>query len=402
MKLPWDKKYLKISFHVVVTVLALYVVGLLLWNITAAKDLFVMAFQKMLSVFAPLLVACVFAFLTNPAVELFQKLWENFLPIPVERGRCRTRKRGTATFYIVLFLAIGLFIKYLASQIGSTDINALAEQINKHIQGFADMLVLLNVKLTEYGALQSLEGVLQSLEGLISGWTSGLSDLLQGTVMSIANSITKAGGWAINLVLGLTIGFYLLVDKDRVIKQLKKVVDVFFSPRYARWIKGWSHETNSVFTGYIGGQVTDAIIMAVMVSISFSIIGIPYPVLIGVISGFSNLIPYVGAVMAFLLSVAMGLLSGAPIKALYAVIVVLVLQQIDSIFIVPKVVGKSVELHPALVLLSLSIFGGLFGLLGMVVAVPLGALLKIACVRLYERKCQAREDLEVEETADSN
>ncbi len=67
--------------------------------------------------------------------------------------------------------------------------------------------------------------------------------------------------------------------------------------------------------------------------------------MIGIISGFSNLIPYVGAVIAFLLSVAMGLLSDEPIRALYAVIIVLVLQQVDSILIVPKVVGKSVELH---------------------------------------------------------
>lgn len=390
MKLPWDKKYLKISFHVVITVLALYVVGLLLWNITAAKDMLYMAFGKMLSVFAPLLVACIFAFLANPGVEMFERLWEKWLPVRLPSQELRVRKRGTATFYLALFVAIGLIVKYLAGQIGSTDVTALANQINSHIQGFADMLVLLNVKLAEYGALESLEGLLQSLEGVLSDWTSSVSTLLQNSIMSIANSITRAGGWALNLVLGLTIGFYLLVDKERIIAQMKKTVDVFFSAHYAAHIKDWAHETNSVFSGYIGGQVTDAMIMAVMVSVAFTVIGIPYPVVIGVISGFSNLIPYVGAIMAFFLSVAMGLLSGTPIKALYAIIVVLVLQQIDSILIVPKVVGKSVELHPALVLLSLSVFGGLFGLLGMIVAVPVGALLKIACVRLYHRKREAR------------
>ena len=82
----------------------------------------------------------------------------------------------------------------------------------------------------------------------------------------------------------------------------------------------------------------------------------------------------------------MGLLSGEPIKALYAAIIVLVLQQIDSMIIVPRVVGKSVELHPALVILALSVFGGLFGLVGMVFAVPVTALIKLYIDRAYERK----------------
>ena len=137
--------------------------------------------------------------------------------------------------------------------------------------------------------------------------------------------------------------------------------------------------------------MTDAIIMAILISISFTIVKIPYAVMIGIISGFSNVIPYVVAVMAFLLSVAMGLLSGEPIRALYAIIIVLVLQQIDSILIVPKVVGKSVELHPALVIISLAVFGGLFGILGMVVAVPCGALLKIFAIRLYQWKKAERQ-----------
>ena len=145
----------------------------------------------------------------------------------------------------------------------------------------------------------------------------------------------------------------------------------------------------STFSGYITGQMTDALIMAILISISFTIAKIPYAIMIGILSGFSNLIPYVGAVIAFLLSVAMGLLSGEPIRALYAIIIVLILQQVDIILIVPKVVGKSVELHPAFVIISLAVFGGLFGIFGMIVAVPCGALIKTFAIRIYERKKQS-------------
>ena len=126
--------------------------------------------------------------------------------------------------------------------------------------------------------------------------------------------------------------------------------------------------------------------MAILISVSFSIVGIDYAVIIGLISGFSNLIPYIGAVVAFILSVSVGLLSGEPIMALYAAIIVLVLQQIDSVFIVPKVVGKSVDLHPVLVLLALSVFGTLFGIVGMIFAVPITAIIKLFLVRLYYKK----------------
>ncbi len=255
-----------------------------------------------------------------------------------------------------------------------------------YIQDFSDVFVLISVKLAEYG-------IFQNVEGILAGWTTNISELLQASIMSVANSISKAGGWAINIVLGLTIAFYVLVEKNKILYYCKNIVEVFFHKR-AENIKEFCRLVTSTFSNYITGQVTDAFIMAILISVSFFIAKIPYAVMIGIISGFSNLIPYVGAVIAFLLSVAMGLLSDEPIRALYAVIIVLVLQQVDSILIVPKVVGKSVELHPAFVIISLAVFGGLFGILGMIVAVPLGALIKIFMVRLYEWKKNKISEIE--------
>jgi len=380
LKLPWDKQYWKISFHVIITALAIYVIGLIIGNINIVKNVFFRGIGTMISVFAPLLVAVVFSFLMSPAVDFFQKTWEKAFPSKKKNlNLFPSRKRGTITTYIVIFLVLFGLIRFLAVKIGSTDATALAEKANRHIQDFTDMFVLLNVKLSEIGILQTVEG------GLVS-FTKTLSTFMQGAVNGLASSITKAGGWVLNLVLGMTIGFYFLVEKEKILYYCNRVVDVFFSEKRGANLKEFGHDVSTVFSGYIGGQVTDAVIMATLISISFSVVKIPYAILIGVISGFSNLIPYIGAVVALMLSIGVGLLSGTPIKALYAVIIVLVLQQVDSIFIVPKVVGKSVELHPALVILSLAVFGGLFGILGMVVAVPCGALIKMFIVRYYERK----------------
>ncbi len=210
--------------------------------------------------------------------------------------------------------------------------------------------------------------------------------------MGITGYIPKIGSSLIDIVVGLTAAFYFLMEKERILGFCKDASLVFFGEKATRRIRRVAREIDNVVMGYLGGQLTDAGIMAVLFSIAFTVVRLPYGVVLGLISGFSNLIPYFGAVMAFILAILAGLLSGEPIRALYASILILILQQIDSMFIVPKVVGKKVEMHPVLVLLSLAIFGRLFGFWGLLVAVPLGALIKNFYFWLMNKKQEKTED----------
>ena len=197
------------------------------------------------------------------------------------------------------------------------------------------------------------------------------------------------------MLIGLTAAFYFLVEKERILYYGRDIIKTFL-PKYSEGILDSLSEANRIFSGYIGGQLTDAIVMATLISLAFLIIGIDYPFIIGVISGFSNLIPYVGAIVAFFLAVSVALLGGSPIKAMYAAIVILLLQQLDSAVIVPKIVGNKVELHPVLVILSLSVFGSIFGIWGMVFAVPVTAIIKIILYRIYRKqKNRLSKDLEI-------
>ena len=197
--------------------------------------------------------------------------------------------------------------------------------------------------------------------------------------------ITSIGGFLLDLLIGLTVSFYLLMEKERIVAKCRDIIKAFM-PKHADKILFSLHEADNVFSGYISGQITDAFVMAALVSISLLIIGVDYPFIIGVISGFSNLIPYVGAVAAFVLAVSVALISGNAAKALYAAVVIILLQQLDSAVIVPKIVGKRVKLHPVLVILALTVFGKLFGIWGMVFAVPVTALIKIIFDRIYTMK----------------
>ena len=384
MRLPWNKKYLVISFHVIITVGILVVLGMLLFKLSEAKNVIIQTARGTLAVFAPLLLAIFFSVLLEPVTNFFQKGYEARLTA-LQRSKIKNRKVGTAAAYFTVIIILVLGGGWAAKSLGTADLDGLAEQLSAFVQKMGDLLVLLNLKLAELG-------ILQNVEGILSAWTESASLWIQDKIMGIAGYLPKIGSSLVDIVVGLTAAFYFLMEKKRILSICREASFVFFGEKATRRIRRVSREVDNVVMGYLGGQLTDASIMAVLFSIAFTVVGLPYGIVLGLISGFSNLIPYFGAIMAFILAILAGLLSGEPIRALYASILILILQQIDTVFIVPKVVGKKVEMHPVLVLLSLAVFGRLFGFWGLLVAVPLGALIKSFFFWLMNKKQEKLED----------
>ncbi|WP_304509831.1 AI-2E family transporter [Anaerotignum sp.] len=368
MRLPWNKKYLVISFHVIFTVGILVVMGMLLFKLSEAKNVIIQAARGTLAVFAPLLFAIFFSILFEPLTNFYQKRYESHLSA-IRRSQIKNRKVGTAATYFSVFFLLILGGGWAAKSLETADLEGLTENLSVFVQKMGDLLVLFNLKLAEIG-------ILQNVEGILSAWTEKITFWIQQSITGITAYIPQIGSSLIDIAVGLTVAFYFLMEKRKILVLCQEASFLFLGEKTTRRIRRVFHEVDSVVTGYLGGQMTDAAIMAVLFSTAFTIVGLPYGVVLGLISGFSNLIPYFGAGMAFILAVLAGLLSGESIRALYASIFILILQQIDSVFIVPRVVGKKVEMHPVLVLLSLAIFGRLFGFWGLLVAVPLGALIK--------------------------
>ena len=378
MRLPWNRKYVEICFHVIVTVLILLGTALLVFRLPQAKNVVLRTAGAFLAVFAPVLWAFFFTLILEPLTAFWQRVYENRCSLR-HRSRIRNRKVGTALTY--LSIGTGLFLagSFLARKIGHMDLPALSEQISGYIRQAGDMLVLLNVKLAEMG-------VLQNVEGILSEWTEQMTLWIQEKILSLANRIPNIGGSLLDILLGATAAFYFLMEKERIRRICGELCTVLLGQRITKWAKALFHEGYTVFSGYLRGQLLDASVMAVLFSVTFTIVGLPHGILLGLVSGFSNLIPYFGAVMAFILAVFAGLLSGTPMKAVYASVLILLLQQIDSIFIVPKAVGHKIEMHPVLVLLSLAVFGRMLGFWGLLFAVPLGALCKNFLLWRYHRK----------------
>lgn len=373
-----------ISFHVIFTVGILVVLGMLLFKLSEAKNVIIQTARGTLAVFAPLLLAIFFAVILEPVTVFFQHQYESRLSA-LQRSKIKNRKVGTAAAYLVVLCILVIGGGFAAKSLGTADLEGLADQLTAFVQKVGDLLVLLNLKLAELG-------ILQNVEGILSAWTETATLWIQEKVMGVAGYIPKIGSSLVDIVVGLTAAFYFLMEKEKILNFCKDASLVFLGEKATRRMRRVSREVDSVVMGYLGGQLTDAAIMAVLFSIAFSVVRLPYGVVLGLISGFSNLIPYFGAIVAFILAILAGLLSGEPIRALYASILILVLQQIDSVFIVPRVVGKKVEMHPVLVLLSLAVFGRLFGFWGLLVAVPLGALIKNFFFWVMNKKQEETED----------
>lgn len=386
MKLPWDEKYLKISFHVIFTAIVIYILAHLI-NIGAyifshVDEIFSSVsqiFSRTLSIFSILVVALIISYLLDPFVSKMQLLYESY----VKKTESKNRTAGTVLVYLIIFFALSLFIFIAIKKI---DINT-----NKNfVDNFSATIVSTVNEVNEsYSVIQEKLkewGVADYISDFVNATVNALIKFFRGLSTNIINIVASAGSKILDLSLSLVIAFYLLRDKKHFQQKVSNLSKVFLPKKVYLLLKNIFGDINAVFSGYVSGQLMDALIMVILLSLWLRVVHIKFAVIIGVFSGFANIIPYFGAFAGFILSIISAVIEGDYFKALYAALGVMVLQQVDGMFIVPKVVGERVEMSPFLVILSLSVAGKLFGILGMILAVPVCAIMKIFASRFVARQ----------------
>ena len=233
-------------------------------------------------------------------------------------------------------------------------------------------------------------GITQFTErmGIIKGQglIERLYDEVNRFVLYLYNDFTSGllgfGVHALNWLLAIVIAFYLLQDKAHFLTFTHRVLRYILKEHHYEYVKDLGQDIDAILSGYIRGEVIDAIIIVILTSGALLAIQLDFAIIIGIIAGIFNLIPYFGPIVGFVLAIIIGLLDANPMKALYGAIAILIIQQIDGWFIVPKVVGECVKLHPVVVLLAILIGGNLFGLIGMLLAVPVAAFIRVLLIRL--------------------
>ncbi len=244
-------------------------------------------------------------------------------------------------------------------------LSELPLEIKPYIDEMAKMYPELGNELSEFQIDFSniLNTSIEFLKNAGSGLIGFVGNAISSTVSSVAN-----------LVVGIIFTFYLLMSKEKIGKNFRKIVLAFFPEKYSRKIIDITMLSKNAFTNFITGQLKEAIILGVLCYIGMLILQLPYSLTISLLTMVTALVPIFGAFIGATVGVVL-LLAVSPIKAIIFLIFIIVLQQIETNLIYPKVMGQSVGLPGIIVLVAITVGGSLSGVLGMLVALPIASIL---------------------------
>lgn len=339
------------------------------------------------SLFFPFLLGGCLAFLVNVVLRPVERGWRRLWG--KRYGPRQDKARRPVCLLVSVLLVIGvvfaLFFVIVPSLKDSivNFVNLLPERILQ-LQNWWNQLSSFLAELGAHLPDFSLNG--QEMQQRILDWMKQYGDQFLNTTISTAIGITSSVVSLIfNLVLALAFALYLLAQKETLTRQAKRVVQAIFSSKRAQQITELAHMTNRAFSNFVTGQLTEALILGCLCFLGMLIFRLPYAGVISVIIGFTALIPIFGAFIGVAIGALLILLVN-PIQALWFILFIIVLQQIESNVIYPRVVGKSVGLPGIWVLAAVTLGGNAFGLLGMLFAVPLCSVLYAVARRVVHRR----------------
>ena len=316
----------------------------------------------------------VMAFVMNiPMVKIENALLNN----TSDESIIRKFKRGISiTLSAILFIAvITMLIMFILPELSESIIrliNNLANYFNSLIGNINQFLDYLHVD-TENLNNVKLENLLNSL-GLdyASIIQNASSALIGGTGDILSKQIGYVGNLLFDIFMGFVVSMYLLGSKENLIRQFKKVIVAIFSHDIASYILRICRVSNDIFKDFVGGKLIEVIIVGLMVYVSMIIFKLPFALLISCLCAIMTIIPVVGSLIATIIACLL-LASDNIFYALGFFVIYQIVQNLDGNLIYPKIIGKSLGLPALWILVSVLFFGGLFGAVGMLIAVPFTA-----------------------------
>ena len=317
----------------------------------------------LLGALVPLVIGAVIAYILNLLMSAYEDRW------PGENGAESKAKRPVClvgallTLVAIVALMLGLVLPQLTSAIGL---------IFAELPGFLETVT---DWINSWGILpDNIETMLDSVD-----WQSKIGQIVQllstglGDVVSVViNTVTSVFSGIVTAFLSLIFAIYVLSGKEKLKGQFHRLMQHYLPDRWMRKIEYVAHIFDDCFHRYIVGQCLEAVILGVLCILGMLILQLPYAPMIGTLVGFTALIPIAGAWIGTGVGIFM-ILTVSPIKALIFLIFILVLQQLENNLIYPKVVGSSLGLPGIWVLAAVTVGGGVMGVLGMLLGVPLTA-----------------------------
>lgn len=313
----------------------------------------------------PVIAGGIIAFFLNVPMSGFEKLLNKISDKLKFKISPRVNRMVSLLLTIIcILLVIVLVCVIVIPEIISSVVNVYSV-IQSKIPEWIELLKSYNIDTT--WLTQWISGL--NISELIPSITSSAGNILN-TVIGAATSTVSI---AVNTLFAIIISLYILLDKRNLSRQSKKVIYAHIKEPIAEKIVSVASFISKTFSKFLSGQCVEAIILAMLIFITFTIVRLPYASLIAVLAAVFSFIPYVGALAACLIGAALTLMVD-PVKAIICIGVYLVVQFVESQFIYPHVVGNSVGLAPVWTLLAALIGGSLFGIIGMIFFIPVTAV----------------------------
>lgn len=350
----------------VLTFITCILIFFVLYRFDAVK-----VFAKTLSgILTPIIIGIVIAYLVAPIVNFFNRhLYKLLKQCHFSERAGRSTAKG-----ISIFLALTCFVSIVF-----TVIYLIIPELAKNIMGFVSNSETYFTNLYNWFSrfiddkpelLASIYQIMERMATSLETWiTTTLPMQVKDFLSSVTIGIIGAVGLVFDIIVGLIVSVYVLVSKESFVGQAKKIIYVLFRPQQANTIIKTARQSNLIFSGFISGKIIDSLIIGILCFISLTLLKTPYALLVSVIVGTTNIIPFFGPFIGAVPSAVLILLVD-PKQCLIFLIFILFLQQLDGNIIGPAILGDSTGLSPFWVVVSILVGGGLFGFIGMVIGVP--------------------------------
>lgn len=372
MKKLKENKYFNIGLTTFLIIAACIIFFFLIFKLNLIID----SILWIIKLFIPFIIGFVFAYLLNPIVDFFQnKLFLNSIKkIKLKDDKKLKISRYSSIFLtfiiviIILVLSFDFIIPELLKSLEILIVNIpiYLEQIKNYLLGLIDNHKdLENIILNNYDAIST---------SLVNTINNNFLPKIEEWVVLFSNGLVGLIKVLYNTVLGFIISIYFLLDKENFQAQLKKVLYALFSVKKANSIIDSARYTDKIFGGFIMSKLTICLILALVTFIFLTIFNFPYAIIIALLVGITNIIPYFGPFIGGIPSALIILLQD-PSKFWLLIIYLVAIQQIEGYYLEPKIMGMKTGIKSFWVLFAIIIFGGAFGLVGMIIGVPIFAII---------------------------
>lgn len=362
MKIDWNKKYNTIAVYTFIVAASIILFYLGISQIGAVTSYI----DKIFIILQPFIIGFAIAYLLGFLLKVYErnlKKIKNYRNLKLKYQRIISL---TLT-YLTAILLIVLFLQFVLPQL----IESIVGLVNNIPTYISNLNKVSNYLFKKFDIKkEQMDVINEKLRGLIDtviNIGTNLLPVIGNIVASFASSI-----W--NIAIGAIVSIYLLIDKENMCAGVKKVVYAILPEKGAEKVILITHKSNETFGKFLSGKILDSAIIGILAYIVLKICNMPYSLLISVVIGITNIIPFfgpfIGAVPSFII-----ILFVSPEKALWFLLIVFILQQVDGNIIGPKILGESIGISAFWILFSIMVAGEILGFVGMIIGVPLFAVI---------------------------